>query len=172
MMGGAKARYDSIKAFSETDFTEDLKVINMPTLVMHGDDDQIVPIADSAPLSTKLLVTRDGLFYRPREEPSCRESARRRPASRRTLHLWQRSFAGQRILSSEGCRRETDRGLRHPLHHHPLDPVHGIPRRHRRFKCGRDQDFARTVPAHRCGRRCCHRRRCGARAALTRAVAL
>src|SRR6201999_4118837 len=55
MMGGAKAQYDSIKAFSETDFTEDLKVITVPTLVMHGDDDQIVPIADSAPLSAKLL---------------------------------------------------------------------------------------------------------------------
>jgi non-heme chloroperoxidase len=55
MMGGAKAHYDSIRAFSETDFTEDLKVIAVPTLVMHGDDDQIVPIADSAPLSAKLL---------------------------------------------------------------------------------------------------------------------
>ncbi len=55
MMGGAKAHYDSIKAFSETDFTEDLKMIHTPTLVMHGDDDQIVPIADSAPLSAKLL---------------------------------------------------------------------------------------------------------------------
>jgi non-heme chloroperoxidase len=55
MMGGAKAQYDGIKAFSETDFTEDLKVIDVPTLVMHGDDDQIVPIADSAPLSAKLL---------------------------------------------------------------------------------------------------------------------
>ncbi|MGD1879029.1 MAG: alpha/beta fold hydrolase [Kiloniellaceae bacterium] len=55
MMGGAKAHYDSIKAFSETDFTEDLKVIEVPTLVMHGDDDQIVPIADSALLSVKLL---------------------------------------------------------------------------------------------------------------------
>jgi non-heme chloroperoxidase len=55
MMGGAKAHYDGIKAFSETDFTEDLKVIDVPTLVMHGDDDQIVPIADSAPLSVKLL---------------------------------------------------------------------------------------------------------------------
>ena len=51
MMGGAKAHYDGIKAFSETDFTEDLKVIDVPTLVMHGDDDQIVPIADSALLS-------------------------------------------------------------------------------------------------------------------------
>jgi non-heme chloroperoxidase len=56
MMGGAKAHYDGIKAFSETDFTEDLKTIKVPTLVMHGDDDQIVPIADSAPLSAKLLT--------------------------------------------------------------------------------------------------------------------
>ena len=55
MMGGAKAQYDGIKAFSETDFTEDLKTIDVPTLVMHGDDDQIVPIADSALLSSKLL---------------------------------------------------------------------------------------------------------------------
>jgi non-heme chloroperoxidase len=55
MMGGAKAHYDCIKAFSETDFTEDLKAIDVPVLVMHGDDDQIVPIADSAPLSAKLL---------------------------------------------------------------------------------------------------------------------
>jgi non-heme chloroperoxidase len=55
MMGSAKAQYDSIKAFSETDFTEDLKRIEAPTLVMHGDDDQIVPIADSAMLSSKLL---------------------------------------------------------------------------------------------------------------------
>lgn len=55
MMGGAKAHYDGIKAFSETDFTEDLKSIEVPTLVMHGDDDQIVPFADSAPLSAKLL---------------------------------------------------------------------------------------------------------------------
>jgi non-heme chloroperoxidase len=55
MMGGAKAHYDGIKAFSETDFTDDLKAIDLPALVMHGDDDQIVPIADSAPLSAKLL---------------------------------------------------------------------------------------------------------------------
>jgi non-heme chloroperoxidase len=55
MMGGTKAHYDCIKAFSETDFTEDLKAIDLPVLVMHGDDDQIVPIADSAMLSSKLL---------------------------------------------------------------------------------------------------------------------
>ena len=55
MIGGAKAHLDGIKAFSETDFTEDLKAIAVPTLVMHGDDDQIVPIAGSALLSVKLL---------------------------------------------------------------------------------------------------------------------
>jgi non-heme chloroperoxidase len=55
MAGSAKAHYDGIKAFSETDFTEDLRAITVPTLVMHGDDDQIVPIADSALLSVKLL---------------------------------------------------------------------------------------------------------------------
>ncbi|MFS0850891.1 alpha/beta fold hydrolase [Novosphingobium panipatense] len=55
MMGGAKAHYDCIKAFSETDFSDDLKRMEVPTLVMHGDDDQIVPYADSAPLSAKLL---------------------------------------------------------------------------------------------------------------------
>ncbi|TGW06963.1 alpha/beta hydrolase, partial [Mesorhizobium sp. M2D.F.Ca.ET.145.01.1.1] len=53
MMGGTKAHYDCIKAFSETDFTEDLKKIDVPVLVMHGDDDQIVPIADSALLTIK-----------------------------------------------------------------------------------------------------------------------
>jgi non-heme chloroperoxidase len=55
MMGGAKAHYDGIVAFSQTDFTEDLKKITVPVLVMHGNDDQVVPYADSAPLSAKLL---------------------------------------------------------------------------------------------------------------------
>ena len=55
MMGGAKAHYDGIVAFSQTDFTEDLKQISVPVLVMHGDDDQIVPYADSGPLSAKLV---------------------------------------------------------------------------------------------------------------------
>ncbi|WP_201783984.1 alpha/beta fold hydrolase [Pseudomonas sp. Root562] len=55
MNGGVKAQYDCIKAFSETDFTDDLKNIEVPTLVLHGEDDQIVPIADSAHLSIKLL---------------------------------------------------------------------------------------------------------------------
>ncbi|BFM39113.1 alpha/beta hydrolase [Synechocystis sp. LKSZ1] len=55
MMGGAKAHYDGIVAFSQTDFTEDLKKISVPTLVMHGDDDQIVPYATSGLLSAKLV---------------------------------------------------------------------------------------------------------------------
>ncbi len=55
MAGAINAHYDCIKAFSETDFTEDLKKIDVPVLVLHGDDDQIVPIADSAELSIKLL---------------------------------------------------------------------------------------------------------------------
>lgn len=55
MMGGTKAHYDCIKAFSETDFTEDLKAVTVPVLVMHGEDDQIVPIDHSARLAVKLL---------------------------------------------------------------------------------------------------------------------
>ncbi len=55
MEGGAEAHYAGIKAFSETDFTEDLKKITVPVLVMHGDDDQIVPYADAGPLTAKLL---------------------------------------------------------------------------------------------------------------------
>jgi len=55
MMGSAKAHYEGIKAFSETDFTEDLKAIEVPTLVMHGTDDQVVPYHDAGPLSVKLL---------------------------------------------------------------------------------------------------------------------
>jgi len=55
MMGGAKAHYDGIVAFSQTDFTDDLREISVPALVMHGDDDQVVPYADSAPLSAQLL---------------------------------------------------------------------------------------------------------------------
>ncbi len=55
MMGGAKAHYDGVVAFSQTDFTEDLRRITLPVLVMHGDDDQVVPYADAGPLSAELL---------------------------------------------------------------------------------------------------------------------
>ena len=64
MMGGAKAHYDCIKAFSETDQTEDLKAIKVPTLILHGDDDQIVPIADAALLSVKLVEKAELKVYK------------------------------------------------------------------------------------------------------------
>ena len=63
MTGGAKAHYDGIVAFSQTDFTEDLKKITVPVLVMHGEDDQIVPFADAGPLSAKLLKNATTRFY-------------------------------------------------------------------------------------------------------------
>ena len=55
MMAGFPASYFCIKAFSETDLTEDLRKLDVPTLIIHGDDDQIVPIADSALLAAKLV---------------------------------------------------------------------------------------------------------------------
>jgi non-heme chloroperoxidase len=60
MMGGIKAQHDCIKAFSETDFSDDLRSITVPVLVMHGDDDQVVPYENSAPLAVKLLS--DGML--------------------------------------------------------------------------------------------------------------
>ena len=63
MLGGMKAHYDCIKAFSETDFTEDLKKFDVPTLVMHGEDDQIVPIVASGPLSAKLVKNSTLITY-------------------------------------------------------------------------------------------------------------
>jgi non-heme chloroperoxidase len=63
MMAGHKATYDCIKAFSETDFTEDLKKFNVPTLVLHGDDDQIVPIGASALSAAKLVKNSKLVVY-------------------------------------------------------------------------------------------------------------
>jgi len=63
MMGGAKAHYEGIVAFSQTDFTEDLKNISIPVLVIHGDDDQVVPYQDSGPLSAKLVQNGKLLTY-------------------------------------------------------------------------------------------------------------
>jgi non-heme chloroperoxidase len=64
MMGGAKAHYDGIVAFSQTDFTEDLKKINVPVLVMHSEDDQIVPYAAAGPRSAKLLKNGTFISYK------------------------------------------------------------------------------------------------------------
>jgi non-heme chloroperoxidase len=73
MTGGAKAHYDGIVAFSQTDFTEDLKKISVPVLVMHGEDDQIVPYADSGPKSAALV--RNGTL---KSYPASRTACRRR----------------------------------------------------------------------------------------------
>jgi non-heme chloroperoxidase len=83
MMGGAKAHYDGIVAFSQTDFTEDLKKITIPVLVTHSEDDQIVPYADAGPLSAKLLKNGtlknlQGLSARHADHP--RRHDQRRPA--------------------------------------------------------------------------------------------
>ena len=64
MMGGIKGQYECIKAFSETDFTEDLKAIDVPVLAIHSEDDQIVPYADSGPLSVKLLKDSQLITYK------------------------------------------------------------------------------------------------------------
>jgi non-heme chloroperoxidase len=64
MMGGAKAHYDGVVAFSQTDFTEDLKKINVPVLVMHSEDDQIVPYAAAGPRSAKLLKNGTLISYK------------------------------------------------------------------------------------------------------------
>ncbi len=63
MQAGLKNSYDSVKAFSETDFTEDLKKFDVPTLVMHGEDDQIVPVKDSAKKSAKLIKGASEIYY-------------------------------------------------------------------------------------------------------------
>jgi non-heme chloroperoxidase len=63
MQAGLKNAYESIKAFSETDFTEDLKKLDVPTLIMHGEDDQIVPINDTAKKSVKLIKGAKEIYY-------------------------------------------------------------------------------------------------------------
>jgi non-heme chloroperoxidase len=63
MQAGVRGAYDSVKAFSETDFTEDLKKFDVPTLVMHGEDDQIVPVKDSAKKSAKLIKAAAEIYY-------------------------------------------------------------------------------------------------------------
>jgi non-heme chloroperoxidase len=63
MQAGLKNSYDSVKAFSETDFTEDLKKFDIPTLVMHGEDDQIVPVKDSGKKSAKLIKGAKEIYY-------------------------------------------------------------------------------------------------------------
>ena len=109
MMGGAKAHYDGIKAFSETDQTEDLKAISVPTLVMHGDDDQIVPYADSAPLAAKLL--RNGTlktypgFPARHADDACRRDQRRPSRLHQELNCRPRQLAPCNSRGAETTRK-------------------------------------------------------------------
>jgi pimeloyl-ACP methyl ester carboxylesterase len=96
MMGGAKAHYDGIVAFSQTDFTEDLKKIDVPVLVMHGNDDQIVPYANSGPLSAKLL--KNGIFKPTRAF----RTASRRPKPQPSMPISWRSSRASALLSRQG----------------------------------------------------------------------
>ena len=110
MMGSAKAHYEGIKAFSETDFTEDLKIIEVPTLVMHGDDDQIVPIAELGASVGEALEERhaEGL----REIPArhvhhpCRRDQPGPPRLRRSLSAARaRGRASLRRAARSACLR-------------------------------------------------------------------
>ena len=76
-MCGIKAAYDCIKVFSETDFTEDLKKIDVPTLIMHGDDDQVVPIGESAMLASKLVRDAQLKVYKGFSHGMCTTNHRR-----------------------------------------------------------------------------------------------
>ena len=105
-MGGAKAHYDGIVAFSQTDFTEDLKKITVPVLVMHGDDDQIVPYADSGPLSAKLV--QNGTLKTYAGFPT----ACRPPRPRRSTPICWRSSSPEGVVSP---RSRSVRGSRSPV---------------------------------------------------------
>ena len=161
MMGGAKAHYDCIKAFSETDFTEDLKAIDVPTLVMHGDDDQIVPIADSAAAVGQAAQERHaeglpGLPARHVHDP--RRRHQRRPAG---VHRRPEvGYAAQACLSSGCWPGWTDqpaarrcptprRSRRRPPSGGPC-PARGGPARRRRTAAS---------ARHRCWSRCARCRR-------------
>ena len=102
-MAGFKGVIDCIKAFSETDFTEDLKKFDVPTLILHGDDDQIVPIGASAMLSSKLVKGATLKVYRAR-----RTACARRTRTRSTRTCWRSS---RRRASRGNARRARVGGL-------------------------------------------------------------
>src|SRR6202051_524057 len=109
MMGGAKAHYDGIVAFSQTDFTEDLKKITVPVLVMHGDDDQIVPYADAGPLSTKLL--KNGTLKTYKGFPHGMPTTQADTINTDLLTFLQEAHHGNTRGASAGDRRAADRSL-------------------------------------------------------------
>jgi non-heme chloroperoxidase len=121
MQGGLNAIYECIKAFSETDFTEDLRKIDVPTLIVHGDDDQIVPFADSAALSAKVVKNAtppNSLAGQPRVRPAGTLRALQARFFLRalfaSLHGSKPSRCRQRPST---CRRSVCRRARFPRHH-------------------------------------------------------
>ena len=118
-MGGAKAHYDGIVAFSQTDFTEDLKKINVPVLVMHSEDDQIVPYADAGPLSAKLL--KNGTLKTYKDFPHGMPTTARRRRSTRTCSPFSgpdrdRGELGLAAEQSAGGKKGDVRMTLRPLH--------------------------------------------------------
>jgi non-heme chloroperoxidase len=104
MMGGLKNQYDCIKAFSETDFTEDLKKIDVPTLVIHGDDDQIVPFANSAPRTAKLVPQARLVVYQGSSHGIC--SIEKDRVNQELLGFFRGLGAGRKeqVLAGSGAR--------------------------------------------------------------------
>ena len=98
----------------------------------HGRRKVVIDLANSPSFEDKAVLE----FFETSGRNLSRRRPRGRPAPCRALHRRNRPDARQWLFPRQGRPRETDRDLRHPLHHHPLDPVPGIPRRHRRFKCG------------------------------------
>ncbi len=104
-MASLPASYFCIKAFSETDMTEDLKKINVPTLILHGDDDQIVPIADSAMLSAKLVKNAELKVYKGAPHGMCtteKKGQSRPPRVHRTQGSTTRRVKGTFTRESRG----------------------------------------------------------------------
>ena len=136
MMGGAKAHYDCIKAFSETDFTEDLKAIDVPVLVIHSEDDQIVPYADSAPLAVKLLKNGTLKTYKDLPHGLC-------PTHPDIINPDLLAFI--RGEHGRGSRRRRSRRRASPPW--PDRPGHG-PRLFRAFRLSRGHDRATAAAGH------------------------
>ena len=102
MQAGLKGAYDCIKVFSETDLTEDLKKFDVPTLIIHGDDDQIVPIADSALLSSKIVKNATLKIYKGAPHGAAVDA--QGPAQRRPARVHSRLRSSVAALKSGACR--------------------------------------------------------------------
>ena len=181
MMGGAKAHYDGIVAFSQTDFTEDLKKITVPVLVMHGDDDQVVPYADSGPLSAQLVQNGTLKTYPgfPHGMPTTHaDDDQRRPAGVPPVLTHPVAVPGRRtpghvgrgcgVGGFPGCRARGRSGLLRPTstgeapHDPPARPVHPRPVAARHVVGARGSSMFRRRRVRRVGTGVARRPRHGA----------